>query len=199
MNLKFLGDALDHWKGSVFEGLQNSNILTDFRVDAMASDIENWRPEDWSLFAKLLKVKNSQIVSHETTLNINKRQKYFEEIPHSGDLFLDPDTGIRTGSVKDSKQYLNPDELFFLMNRGRRRVVIVYQHVRAVKTRERCEAVLKVLCSKSPTQKFYSASYDSGMVTMLFFSFNKERIELVNDYLRELLGYHAENRIGVWI
>ena len=97
MNLRFLGDALDHWKGSVFEGLQNSNILEDFPVDAMASDIDNWRPEDWSLYAKLLRVRESQIVEHKATLERN-RKKYFDEIPISGDLFLDPDTGVRTGS-----------------------------------------------------------------------------------------------------
>jgi hypothetical protein len=34
MNLTFLGDALDHWKGSIFESLQKGGILPDFAVDA---------------------------------------------------------------------------------------------------------------------------------------------------------------------
>jgi len=48
MNLQFLGDALDHWKGSVFEALQNSLLLKGFRVDAMASDSEKWEQNDHS-------------------------------------------------------------------------------------------------------------------------------------------------------
>jgi hypothetical protein len=198
MNLRFLGDALDHWKGSVFEGLQSSNVLEDFRVDAMASDIENWRHEDWSLFAKLVRVDESHIVQHEATLNRNHRGKYFDEISHSGDLFLDPDTGIRTGSVKDPKQYLNPDELFSLMSYEPRRVVAVYQHVRAMRTRERCEAVLRVLRS-AQSKPFYCVSYDSGNVTLIFLIFQQQRIKSVQKYFRDFLGSHADNRIGLWV
>jgi len=197
MNLRFLGDALDHWKGSVFEGLQSSNVLEDFRVDAMASDIDKWRSEDWSLYAKLLRVRKSQICEHTGTLERN-RKEYFDEIPRSGDLFFDPDIGIKTGSGnRDIRQYLKPEELFFLMNYEQRRVVVVYQHVRGMKTRERVEAVLQRLRSEKP--KFYCVSYDSGTVALLFFSFQSDRIEAVSGYFRELLGSHADNRIGIWI
>ena len=127
MNLRFLGDALDHWEGSVFEGLQSSNVLEDFCVDAMASDIDNWRPEDGSLYAKLLRLRKSQIVKHKVTLDSN-RKVYFNEIPPYGDLFLDPDTGIKPRSRGDIRQYLKHEELFFLMNHERRRIVAVYQH-----------------------------------------------------------------------
>ena len=198
MNLRFLGDALDHWKGSVFECLQSSNVLEEFRVDAMASDIDNWRPEDWSLYAKLLRVGRSQIVKHKATLDRN-RKEYFDEIPRSGDLFLDPDTGIKTGSVKEIRQYVKPNELFSLMNHERRRVVVVYQHIRAMKTRERVEAVLQVLRSEKPEPIFYCASYDSGTVALLFLSFQRDRIKAVSGYFREFLGSHADNRIGVWV
>jgi len=44
MNLRYLGDALDHWKGSLFESLQQANILHDFAVDAMASDWTDRQP-----------------------------------------------------------------------------------------------------------------------------------------------------------
>ncbi len=197
MNLRFLGDALDHWKGSVFEGLQSSNVLENFRVDAMASDFDNWRPEDWSLYAKLLRVRKSQIVEHKATLDRN-RKEYFDEIPRSGDLFLDPDTGIKTSSGRE-QQYLKPDELFSLMNHEQRRVVVVYQHIRAMKTRERVEAVLQVLRSEKPKPIFYCASYDSGTVALIFLSFQRDRILAVSGYFRKFLGSHADNRIGVWV
>jgi len=198
MNLRFLGDALDHWKGSGFEGLQNSNVLEDFRVDAMASDIDKWRSEDWSLYAKLLRVRKSKIVEHTATLERN-RKEYFDEIPRSGDLFLDPDTGIKTGSDnRDIRQYLKPEELFFLMNHEQRRVVTVYQHgSRNRAIRYRVEDVLKVLRSDQPN--CYCASYESSNVALLFLSFQSDRIEAVRGYFLELLGSHADNRIGIWI
>jgi len=156
MNLKFLGDALDHWKGSVFEGLQSSNVLEDFRVDAMASDIDNWRPEDRSLYAKLLRVRESQIVEHKATLDSN-RKEYFYEIPRYGDLFLDPDTGIKTSSGKN-KQYIKLDEVFYLMNHERHRILAVYQHGSRDRTmRSRVKDVFNVLRLVHP--KCYFTSY----------------------------------------
>jgi hypothetical protein len=196
MNLRFLGDALDHWKGSVFEGLQSSNVLKDFRVDALASDFDYWRPEDWSLYAKLLRVKKSQIVEHKVTLDRN-RTDYFDEIPHSCDLFLDPDTGIKPRSGGNIRQYLKHEELFFLMNHERRRVVAVYQHGSRQVMRSRVEDILKILRSVKPN--CYCASYYSSSVALLFFSFQRDRIEAVSNHFRKFLGSHADNRIVIAI
>ena len=102
MNRKYLGDALDHWKGSVFESLQQRNALRDFAVDTMATDMNDWQSEDINVFARLLRISASQIIRHTVTLKT--REKYFAEIEHSGDLFLDPDTGIQTGPVKNPTQ-----------------------------------------------------------------------------------------------
>lgn len=41
MNLRYLGDALDYWKGSVFFRLQERGILKDFSVDPMLTDLED--------------------------------------------------------------------------------------------------------------------------------------------------------------
>lgn len=193
MNLRFLGDALDHWKGSVFEGLQGYNILEDLRIDAMASDGDSWCSEDWSLYAKLLRVRPLQIVQHAVTL-YGDRVKYFDEIPLYGDLFLDPDTGIQTGRVNNIRQYLMPNELFALMNKERRRIIVVYQHVRAMSTRDRLEAVLHALRSVHPN--FFCVSYNSSTVALLFFSFKRERVEAIGKYFNKYLGAHAKNRIG---
>jgi len=120
MNLQFLGDALDHWKGSVFESLQQSNLVRGFKVDAMASDAEAWQQNDYTLFAKLLRIHERQIVIHKHTLD-GDRNRYFDEIPADGDLFLDPDIGFKTGSVKDARQYLKPTELFYLLGKRKDR------------------------------------------------------------------------------
>jgi hypothetical protein len=195
MNLQFLGDALDHWKGSVFELLQRESVLNDFRVDPMASDAPGWKPADSKLFARLLRVNERQLVTHECDLCDN-RVGYFEEIPRQGDVFLDPDTGIKTGSVKRLEQYLLPSELFQVLGPGSERVVVVYQHVRAKKVRERLEEVLAVL--KKSNNRFACTSYESGTVAFLFIGRSRHRIAKIRDCFLLLLGTHAANRIGYW-
>lgn len=195
MNLKYLGDALDHWKGSVFEGLQNARILDDFHVDAMASDLIKWPIEDRLLYAKLLRVSSDQIVHHAIKLG-DDRKGYFNEITCSGDLFLDPDTGIQTSPVNDARYFLLSGELLNLINADDMRIVAVYQHIRAQVTRIRVEAVLQFIRKQQNT--FFCTSYESGTVALLFFGKNHTRIAAVTNYFRDLLGSHAQHRIGIW-
>jgi hypothetical protein len=195
MNLQFLGDALDHWKGSVFERLQQAKQLTNFRVDAMASDSNEWTLEDWSLYASLLRVKTAQIVKHQTPLSLH-RDDYFAEVPKNGDLFLDPDTGIITGPVQDFRKYLKPREIIRLLEADQGRILVVYQHVRAQRTRDRVEQVLSAI--RAVHQAVYCASYESGTVAMLFFTLDRLRVASFVDYHRDFLGNHAERRIGLW-
>jgi hypothetical protein len=75
VNLAFLGDALDHWKGSIFESLQDGGVFQDFAVDPMASDAADWKSEDFALFAKLLRIDRRQLVPHEYSLA--NRKAYF--------------------------------------------------------------------------------------------------------------------------
>ncbi len=107
MNLRFLGDSLDHWKGSVLQHLSGEGALQDLRVNAMASDLEDWETPDWAVYFRLMRVIPIQVVGHQVPLSGN-RHRYFAEIPPSGDLFLDPDTGIATG--KANVQHLKPEE-----------------------------------------------------------------------------------------
>lgn len=195
MNLQFLGDALDHWKGSVFEALQNSLLLKGFRVDAMASDSEKWEQNDHRLYAKLLRIEQHQLIAHENTLS-GDRNKYFNEIPSMGDLFLDPDTGLKTGTVKTVSQYLKAAELHSLLEQNKGRIIAVYQHVRARRTRERMEEVLQVLGHER--NGFFCTSYESGTVALLFFGLEPKRIEAIRDHFHLLLDKHADIRIGHW-
>lgn len=196
MNLKFMGDALDHWKGSVFERLQKSNLLHNFKVDPLASDAANWQQKDYELFSQLLRIQKEQIITHERALQ-SDRKRYFLEIQDDGDLFLDPDTGIKTGNVNDQSQYLLPSELFNLLNKNKNRLIIVYQHVRAQKVRLRVEQVLATL--KEHQSDYYCASYESGSVALLFFSLERKRIQNIIAYFVNFLGHHSDNRIGQWI
>jgi len=195
MNLQFLGDALDHWKGSVFEELQDSSLLNDFRVDAMASDSEKWEQTDYRLYAKLLRVKQAQLVVHKNALS-RDRTKYFNEIPAIGDLFLDPDTGFKTGTVSTLSQYLRATELHDLLEKNKDRIIAVYQHVRAKRTRNRVEEVLLAL--RNERRRFFCTSYESGTVALLFFGSEPKRIEAIREHFCALLGRHAASRIGYW-
>lgn len=200
MNLRFLGDALDHWKGSIFEQLQHKRVLKDFAVDPMASDAELWQEDDWNLFARLLRIHPSQIIMHQMHQKklIDDRQLYFSAITHRGDLFLDPDTGISTCRVNvcQRPQYLLPQELMKLMEAEKERIVAVYQHIRAKKTRNRLNEILEVV--RSDHNKFACCSYESGTVAMMFFSQSIERIQSVKDHFRSDLGRHASGRINLW-
>jgi hypothetical protein len=142
MNLNFLGDALDYWKGAIFTDLRSEKLVSNFRVDAMATDTR--QPTDQTLFARLLRIQESQLISHAYNLRQARRQ-YFSEISSKGDLFLDPDTGINTGPVKRIEQYLQPSELFEILQANKDRLAIVYQHVRAEKTRQRLDKILATL------------------------------------------------------
>lgn len=195
MNLCYLGDALDHWKGSLFEYLCSTHLLHDFAVDAMATDAADWQSADWQLLAKLLRVDRSQIVRHTRPL-AGDRAGYFAEIAHAGDLFLDPDTGVATGKVSNRSQYVFATELHDLMQRGPERVLAVYQHIRAKKTRDRLHEVIRVL--QQTERSFSCCSYESGTVAMLFLSRDILRISGIYQEFGNLLGSHAERRICRW-
>lgn len=191
MNLKYLGDALDHWKGSLFEYLSNAGVLRDFAVDPMASDLLEWTEADYVLFARLLRVNESQIIRHQNSLF--DRPRYLAELTHEGDLFLDPDTGIATGYVKKEEQYVIPREVAMLLPESSDRLLAVYQHVRAQKVSVRVDECLasltKDICD------FGWCSYESGTVAMVFLSGQPSRTRSVAETLRVLLGRHAVQRV----
>jgi hypothetical protein len=68
MKLTYLGDAHDHWKGSVFQYLQEGEILRNFLVDSMATDASPWNTANSKLYAHLLRIEESHLVQHDRTL-----------------------------------------------------------------------------------------------------------------------------------
>lgn len=190
MHLSYLGDALDHWKGSLFEFLQSRQLLHDFAVDTMASDLQSWREADYEVFADLLRVPRDRILGHSASLKM--RNRYFAEIHHKGDLFLDPDTGIATGRVTHPEQYVLSRDVWSLLFNGLNRLVIVYQHVRAKKTAKRVDEVLAFVAGSF---NLAWCSYESGTVAMLFLSLAEYRTRDVARALEDMLGRHAARRI----
>jgi hypothetical protein len=190
MNLAYLGDALDHWKGSLFESLQQASVLRDFAVDAMASDWRSWHSADISLFAHLLRIQVSQVIPHEVDLSF--RKEYFNEIRHRGDLFLDPDTGIATGKVKCISQYVKPSEIERLLQKPER-VLAVYQHVRGQSVSGRVDTVCRSV--SGAIGACHWVSYESGSVAMVFLSKSNNRTAEIAMHFAKVLGTHAARRI----
>ena len=193
MNLDYLGDALDHWKGSLFAFLQGEGVLRDLVVDPMATDALEWTAGDFALYARLLRVSDDQIIRHAFPLAV--RSGYFAELRHRGDLFLDPDTGIDTGGGSPIAKYLKPIDIASLLDGAMARVLAVYQHVRARKTCDRVDACLASVTREVPDVTW--CSYESGTVAMLFLSRDPNRVQSIRLALERLLGRHAERRVRV--
>ena len=191
MNGKHLGDALDHFKGSVFAFLQQDKVLRNFLVDPMATDDASpWQAS----YARLLRVKPDQLVRHEHALR-QDRKRYFSEIPRDGDIFLDPDTGIRTNGNHDLDCYLQPTELLDLIDAAADRLVVIYQHSR-MSVRQRVQGVWEALNQQN---NLFSCSYELPPplnVALIFFSRTSARVEAVRDCFCGLLGPRAQDRIG---
>lgn len=195
MNLRFLGDAMDHWKGSIIGRLSKMNMLDSLRADQIASDFSQWGEVDHALYANLLGISKSMLIQHEQPLWENRR-KYLEEIlTIDGDLFLDPDIGISTNSQTGAK-HLKASEVHAILDESPTRIVMVYQHIRAQNTRERVIEVLDWVQEKGPDFSCYS--YESGTVAMLFFSRRTDRLGKIGKYFKDLLDWHAKERVYYW-
>ena len=191
MNLNYLGDALDHWKGSLFEYLQREGVLHHFAVDPIASDQAQWAETDFAIFGRLLRVNDNQLIHHQSTLA--DRHRYFLEIRRSGDLFLDPDTGISTGRVANENQYIKPQEVALLLHTQDDRLLAVYQHVRAMRVSVRVDQCLAAIAREA--NGFGCCSYESSTVAMLFLSRRIGRTIDVQRALQRLLGRHTKRRV----
>ena len=191
MNLAFLGDALDHWKGSLFESMRNAGVMQDLAIEPMASDLNAWTMSDFRLFAQLLRVQPEQILCHSKTLA--DREAYFAEITHRGDLFVDPDTGVATGPVNQRKQYITPREVGDLLDAETGRLLAIYQHGCRQPMAQRVDTVLDAICRVIGV--FSWSSYESGTVAMLFLSRNESRAAEIARHFEGFLGRHAEGRI----
>jgi hypothetical protein len=195
MNTTFLGDALDHWKGSLFESLQNAGVLTDFAVDPLASDLHAWKQQDFDLYARLLRVELLQVLQHKVSIADNRQQYFLEVLSHAGDLFIDPDTGVATGRVRleHHRRYVEPAEIGQLLDSGKKRIAAVYQHVHGRRVADRVDKVRQAIGKR--IEKLGWSSYESGTVAMLFLSRDHHRVEAVSEHFRRILGLRADGRI----
>lgn len=204
MNLTFLGDALDHWKGAVLDVVNKGGVWAQLRVEPMLSDQENWTKADVEVYARLLHVFDDQVLAHKASL-ANDRKRYFSEVPTGCDLFLDPDTGIATTYKRPNERvrYLLLPELVALLDSSghlrahAERLVAVYQHrPTGGSMSKRAESIINAVLHALPN--ITSLSYECSQVAMLFFSGASSRLEEAKGIFDLVLGRHASARIRIW-
>ncbi|HYA40080.1 MAG TPA: hypothetical protein VEF34_02155, partial [Syntrophobacteraceae bacterium] len=54
MNSQFLGDALDHWKGSIISLLLSKQLTQNIVAEPMITDLQPWQREDIDTYGRLV-------------------------------------------------------------------------------------------------------------------------------------------------
>lgn len=183
MRIDYLGDALDHFKGSILRKLQAEGLILDLGVDPMATDVELWSEDHYRLYAALLGTSPSRLFRIAGTLDSRERRTLGSP-HHGGDLFLDPDTGVRTGSQSPVSAYILPTELKQLLTSDR--VVVTYQHAWRTEEAESVRRAVEVVKNVQP--RSVATAYVSRQVALIFFSTDTERVSAISASLRSWLG-----------
>ncbi len=189
MNLNHLGDALDRWKGSV-TGLIGSE---DLQVVPMLTDAHRWTQDCFEAYARLLRVKVDDILKkgRGDVFSKKTRKSYFCDLGNH-DLFLDPDTGIAPDE-KAKKEHISFSEIAALLAESRTRMLLIYQNA----SREKDWPLKKLQLFRSVRgfTECGTFAYDSGAVSMVAISQNRERIHKALACLKTWLGPVVSKRI----
>jgi hypothetical protein len=189
MKLAHLGDALDHWKGSLIEVIGDKSL----RVVPMLTDRERWTEEHFEAYARLLHRKPEDVLrrAKDDLFSTRTRRNYFRDLGEN-DLFLDPDTGIAPDE-KAQKEHISPSEIAGLLSESRSRILLIYQH--ASRKRDGVREKLELLRSTEGLGGCHIFAYDSGAVSMVVISQNRERTHKASACLKSWLGPVASARI----
>ncbi|MBW2647795.1 MAG: hypothetical protein JRE23_16815 [Deltaproteobacteria bacterium] len=190
MNSKFLGDALDHWKGSLISILSSKSLIRNIVVEPMITDVRPWSTDDLETYGRLLRLESKSQICHGQSMFSGRRDEYFDGVPYDGDVFLDPDTGIAIGN--GGRKHVKVHELGNLLAKSDR-VLIVYQHSARGSFHER---LLKILDEVSHhIHGVYCTIYECGRVAAFFVSRDGTRIHEIQSTLKEHLRGTAGNRV----
>ncbi|MFI5332020.1 MAG: hypothetical protein ACHQ2F_13455 [Desulfobaccales bacterium] len=205
LNSEYLGDALDHWKGSLISILVSKQLLRSIVVEPMITDPQPWQPEDIQTYRRLLGLE--EIFHAESTFPGGRRKDYFNEVPKDDDIFLDPDTGIAMDRA--IKKHIAVPELIKLLGESDSdRVFMVYQHSGQRESKQEGQTNSKfkrwLLAMKDKlTDKdklpanvdVHCTVYECKQVAMFFISRNRNRIDEIKDVLQECLKGKAQRRV----
>lgn len=188
MNLTHLGDALDHWKGSMFDLMSDS--LRELHVVPMFTDedpADLWTPARLGVYARLLRVSTRQILLTGSRFMHATRSQYFSDgcLDADCDLFVDPDTGI-IGDDKSSPRHVRPRELAGLLPQTSERVILVYQH--AFRDKDFARKTLTQVRESHHCQGVVTFAYNAGAVALVLLSRSSQRLTALQDRLKLIAG-----------
>ena len=184
MNREFLGDAQDWWKGGLLRLLTQRGLLANLQVDPRLTDPAAWRSADWALYSDLLGLPTADV-------------RGTGEGTAGHDLFLDPDTGVRTGRVAEEAKYVTPEQVISLLATEPQRVVAIYQYVRRPPVRSRMEQVVAAFRARADDLCYCSSESRSG-VAMLFVSKACDRILAIHSLFVGFYRRKARERTALW-
>jgi hypothetical protein len=187
MKLAHLGDALDHWKGSLIELIGGKNM----RVVPMLTDHDGWTERQIKAYARLLHVKPEDVRKRDILFSSKTRHGYFCDLGEH-DLFLDPDTGIAPDE-KAKKEHIKLSEIADLIKESPPRMLLIYQH--SSRKKDGFGEKLKLLRSTERLKGCHIFAYDSGSVSMVVISQDCERAHEALARLKCWLGPIASTRI----
>jgi len=189
MKLARLGDALDHWKGSLIELIGDKRL----RVVPMLTDRDRCTQQHFETYARLLHRKPEDVLKKEKGALFSKRTRhgYFCDLEEH-DLFLDPDTGIASDK-KAQKEHVSFSEIARLLSESRSRMLLIYQH--ASREKDGLREKLNLLRSTEGLRGCDIFAYDSGAVSMVVISQNRGRSDKALARLKCWLGPVAATRI----
>ena len=164
----------------------------------MVTNCQPWCEENLQTYERLLHLEQNMIC-HNGTPFLGRRQDYFAGIQHRGDLFLDPDTGISIGRV--SRKHITIQEICNLLNVNHKRVLMIYQHsgrgnfhIRLTEIANNCLRYN----GRYDKGVLYYCVYEGRRVAMFFISRCKKRIQAIQNEPRLSRLYINDQRRRVW-
>ena len=196
MKLGYLGDASDHWKGSLHEHLRSRARLKNLHAVGMFAD-GPWGLSAVEAYARLLRLPGAHAVldANLPMPRVKGRAAYFSNVlrtvPPDADLLVDPDTGIKNGAT-GSTAHISVAELAALL--GPTRVLMVFDesHDRRIDKSAHVRGLAAALVDLGTRV----VACESGRgVTMFFISKHPTRTAQIDESLCALLGPAAKQRV----
>ncbi|MCC5828566.1 MAG: hypothetical protein JJU36_03880 [Phycisphaeraceae bacterium] len=198
MILDYLGDAPDHWKGSLHRVLLAAHALRDLHALPMATDAGRWQAAHYDVYAKLLGMPLRQVFQEGMALGV---AKYFREADKwlqnkgaaAADLFLDPNKGLRVACGIRATHYVHVDQLEILSPPDCDRVLMIYDETQDRK-HAKADHITKI-GDDLRCAGFHWAGYEAGrQLTMFFVTRQSQRQNQIYTALAALLGPCAQGQ-----
>jgi len=194
MDLKHLGDALDHWKGSLIEllGEKNLGVVRNLQLVPMLTDQKPWTQQNLETYAKLLRRETNNIFRKDEPFSHSKNapDSYLRNLGEN-DLFFDRDTGIAPDQNATIK-HVKPSEVAWILGEAPTRMRMIYQH--KWQRNKMTDTPKRVLLIEG-LREFHGFAYNADAVAMVLIPCDQVRVAKASQRIRDWLGPIASGRI----